>query len=494
MKKISVFNIRVGLACNSSSSHSILILNDKEKSYTDEEHSFEWNFFTAGSKQSKENYLLACLHYAIRQIIPENQQKKFLEKFFDKDNVENLAQYSVDHQSQLTFPLTLDGKLNEEFIYDFKKFLERDDVVIVGGNDNTEDEHHLISEKAGVIFDKEYPKEDFVGDWVARKDKNHDFWTLFNKRTGSKLRFSFSENEKSIKKASSPELVDVKITDFCPYACEFCYQDSTLNGKHASLDFIKKLAKELAKAEVLECCLGGGETTLHPNFVEILKTFHENGIVVNFTTKNMNLLKSSLAKEIIQYTGAIAFSVESVEDVEKVYSSYLEFEDKTKIKRSYSSVPLINIQYVMGSTPLSEFINIVKESAVSNFSITLLGFKENGRGQNFEMHDYSNWLEELKRLNYQLIKDNIYSSISVDTALAAQYKQELQDAGIDERTYHTNEGGFSLYIDAVNQTMAPSSYVGFEQEKPFTENWLEDYKDIFIEAPNKKPRKKIAIK
>ena len=123
----------------------------------------------------------------------------------------------------------------------------------------------------------------------------------------------------------------------------------------------------------------------------------------------------------------------------------------------------------------------------------MLGYKENGRGNQFEMYDYKNWLRELKRLNTALIKEGVYSQISVDTALAAQYKDELKDAGVDERTYHTNEGGFSLYIDAVKETMGPSSYIGFEQEVKFSDNWLEDYKTIFIEAPTEKPRARIKI-
>jgi len=53
MKKINFFNIRVGLACNSSSSHSILFLpNYNQKINTDEYSDFQWNFFTASDKES----------------------------------------------------------------------------------------------------------------------------------------------------------------------------------------------------------------------------------------------------------------------------------------------------------------------------------------------------------------------------------------------------------------------------------------------------------
>lgn len=492
-KKISILNIRMGLACNSSSSHSILILNDKNDSYNSEDTQFDWDFFTAGDKESKNNYLSACLYSSISNLIPEEQQQDFLKQFFDIKDFDYDDYYnapSVDHQSIITFPLDLKGNIHIEFIKDFQKFIEREDVVILGGNDNTDEVHHLTSK--GTLFQEDYPKEDDPQNWIARKDKKNDFWTLFNRVNGSKIRLSFN-GEQNIQKAYSPELVDIKITDFCPYSCEFCYQDSTLDGKHSSLEFIKHLADKLAEAEVFECCLGGGETTLHPNFIEILKTFYEKGIVVNFTTKNMNLLKSSQAEDILKYSGAIAFSAESVEDIEKVNSAFLEYKEKSHFNKKHSYSSVINIQYVMGSTPIEQFIDIVKESAKSKLNITLLGFKENGRGNSFNSYDYSTWLNEIRKINSELIEQRIYPRISIDTALAAQYQEEIEELGIDKRTYHTNEGGFSLYIDAVKKTMAPSSYIGFEQEVKFTDNWLNDYEKIFVEAPNEKPKKKIKI-
>lgn len=47
---------------------------------------------------------------------------------------------------------------------------------------------------------------------------------LFNRVDGTKIRFAVG----SYTKAKRPELVDIKITDWCDVGCTFCYQNSTL--------------------------------------------------------------------------------------------------------------------------------------------------------------------------------------------------------------------------------------------------------------------------
>ena len=653
MKKISIFNLRIGLACNSSSSHSILMVETSDNIKTDEYNNFHWNYFTAANTDSKNNYLMHIVQQGIQDILPPSLHKEFLSKFFTQETTSK--EVGIDHQSVLMIPMNFKGRPNEEFIKDFQQFLLKPEVVIAGGNDNDDENHHL--KNSSKEFFPDYPKEVDNTHWIARKDVEKNYWTLFNKKCGSKMRFSF-DSQKVPQKATAPELVDIKITDYCPYECEFCYQDSTLKGKHASMESIKKIATELGKAQVLEvACLaegtkvlskkgyisieslniddevytsdgtlkkinkititqkdtvkvtatkgfsvfctpdhpfisngeiveakdlvgktldqlktietneingktniekifpdifsededyikigssiysqnnksvikvksvepsgertvydltlennsthifslsqgvlthncGGGETSLHPNFVEILQTFSNEGIVVNFTTKNFNLLRTSQASEILKYTGAIAFSVESALDIEKVQSSVLDYEDQAKVKDEYGKKSLINLQFVMGTTSIDEFKNVLKAAGNSGFNITLLGYKENGRGQTFIASDYSQWIEVLKDTLGHFRKQSIYPNVSMDTALAAQYKQELKSVGLKEQTYHTTEGAFSMYIDAVANTMSPSSYIGLEQTKPFDDNWLENFKSMSVEASPEKPKRKIKI-
>lgn len=60
---------------------------------------------------------------------------------------------------------------------------------------------------------------------------------FFDRRNGTKLRFAIGKYEK----ASKPELVDIKISDYCSYGCSWCYQGSTTLGQHSTpenVDFI----------------------------------------------------------------------------------------------------------------------------------------------------------------------------------------------------------------------------------------------------------------
>lgn len=872
MKNIQFFNIRVGLACNSSSSHSILFLGDKNNDVkTDEYSDFGWNYFTAADKESKNNYLYSIINQAFYKLVPPSDKEAFYGKFFDNmSDIDTSA--SVDHQSVVVLPSHLDGTINTQFIEDFQKFLLQDNVVITGGNDNDNDFHPIKgTEKSNL--DK-LPTDGDSSQWLARKDKKYDFWTLFNRSSGSKVRFSFNDLIQAPTKASSPELVDIKITDFCPFACDFCYQDSTLQGQHASMDNIKYIVQELKKAEVFEvACLaegtmvltktgyknieslvigdevfssdgtlkkikniipsekecinlignkgfevtctpdhpficngevveaqyllgkyldqldkkivdsptllnisqfiiersehpnsrsgsingnmhkycsrsiyvpneislskelmflygivvaegskkgitlhanetdiaqrvgkfysslseglnysiykkdsspngmsvefstpsfyesiffkamncgygahnknlsflyslndkelirealyglfvgdgcfrtkkngkytdfslsfktvsktlamdlialmkihfdingsfyegispdrelegrilksstyfkidvygksnidkifpflfenneeykkigtdlkkthikiksivpagikkvfditledesthifalshgvlthncGGGETTLHPNFTEIVKLFKDNGIVFNFTTRNYNLFKHKDAKTILDNCGAIAFSIGSSDDLKKIEAACMEsIHPKAQLHDYQSS---INLQYVMGTTDLQEFKKILLESSYKNLNVTLLGYKTVGRGDSFIPDNYDGWIEIVRDVKEQLKKENKYLYASIDTALAAQYKDELVEMGVNIKTFHTTEGNFSLYIDAVNKTMGPSSYSGDYQKTSFDDNWLTKYENIGMEAPKEKPKKSIKIK
>lgn len=509
-----ILNKRKGFATNSSSSHSILefeetIPNLKEHIISTIENSnslkksaekesilnltanvsrenlsyddgiyFGWNFFTLIDKQTKLVYLASC--------VKDNFSMEYVEELFPKEIIPYVQKASIDHQSFIHIPTNFEGEIDKNFIKDLISYFSNDSVVIVGGNDNTSKEHSLTKHTNTIQSPISDLKSNFSKSKIVRKDD--EFWTIFDKNNGTKTRFFLEPNNKPKNKAISPELADIKITDFCPYACNFCYQDSTLDGKHASLDNIKHIANELRKAQVFEVALGGGETTLHPNFVEILKIFSENKIVPNFTTKNLNLIKQSNFSEIIKYCGAMAFSVQSLEDMEKVVSAYLDlgelkdtYFDKYQLTDSKGYTPKITFQIILGVTPLSEISKMLELASHSANRITLLGYKENGRGSSFAPHDYSKWLPIVKKF-----KKNHYIDISIDTALAAESKSDLIANGVKENTFHITEGNFSVYIDAVKMKFAPSSYIGLEQTKSFDNNWLENYKSMSATPEYKK--------
>ncbi len=485
---MKILNIRKGFATNSSSSHSILELprvNDIKEEF---EGDFGWQFFTLKNKETKAQYLQSCLFISMSHIIGKEKTMEYFKKeyntpFTQMGNEQYYDHPMVDHQSELTIPSNWNKtNVNEDFLKDFENYLSKENVVILGGNDNDEQQHGLYDKEKEVL--SQYPKEQNAHDWVAKK--NHDDWVLFNRINGTKIKLNFHQGEIK-EKGQTPELADIKITDFCPYACDFCYQDSTLNGKHAKLEDIAFMAKELGKKQVFEVALGGGETTLHPQFKEIVKLFNDEHIVVNFTTKNLNFFKQNIAGEILPMTGAIAFSVTSTKEIEQVLNSLQNSNyDEVVDYGAYAyKKNRINFQYVMGSTNIKDFKKIMTMIEKENLKITLLGFKDNGRGETFCPENYQDWLNIVK---------NTQAKVSIDTALAAEFEKDLLQENVKKETFHVKEGGYSLYIDAVKNKFYPSSYAGLEQEFEFNQDWLGHWSTMLVKPEAPKKRIKIAIK
>jgi organic radical activating enzyme len=451
-----IHNVRLGFATNSSSTHSIIFLKPGQHVRDSETDGgeFGWNFFTAASPEAKRQYVAIHLFIALQSQVGEDVAMAAVDSWVKGATRTPEGQYAyngkgpegyVDHQSLYVLPRSWDGKgVDKEFFDDFLAFFMRDDVAILGGNDNTDETHPL--DEGGFSLPLQ---QDGGGEYVARKDVAGKYWTIFSRADGTKIRFSFDEPSKTreVTKASAPELVDLKITDFCPYGCAFCYQDSTHAGKHGDAQAISGAAYALAKMKVFEVAIGGGEPTMHPKFVEILETFHRSGITPNFTTKNLAWLRDgSLWPKITKLIGGFAYSVDTAKDVRKL-AALLEANDIDD--------NLASVQYVMGSSSLYVLEQIVRECAHSNIRLTLLGYKTTGRGSSFKPEKYDGWLEMIEKVR----AERVYVNIGIDTELAAESGAALDKAGISRRLYATREGAFSMYLDAVDMKVGPSSYV-----------------------------------
>ena len=288
----------------------------------------------------------------------------------------------------------------------------------------------------------------------VRRDKNA--LAFFDSRNGTKLRFALGRYTK----ARIPELVDIKITDYCPFACAFCYQDSTLQGKHARIENMEFIIRELAKHKVFEVALGGGEPTDHPDFLTILRGFREAGVVPNFTTKSLGYVKRNWMR-LEPYVGAFAYSAETVDDL---YKADKMLKDVPRDR--------VNIHYVMGLQGEYEFLRFMYEAHRLNFRVTLLGYKTVGRGDQVEHQNYDWWIDRVSTL----VRMGRCPTFSIDTPMAEQYADRLP---VDRRMFHTREGFVSAYIDAVQMGMSASS---FENQNlvPFDDRWVTRFKKVGV--------------
>lgn len=415
---------------------------------------FGWENFVLSDQKSKLEYFIALMYMKFKVIVGEHtaslaliglhqqllKHPKYSEISAQIDIQSAITDSCIDHQSDLLIPMVdYYGKkeLNEQFYMDLLDMFLSPNIVVYGGNDNDEDEFDKEGEELAI------PVE--VSDiyWRARKDG--DVWVLFSKRYGTKLRLSLKGEEVTYTKSTWPELVDISITDYCETNCAFCYRGSTTEGKHGSYEFIYDLAYMLSERGVFEVALGGGETTSHPKFNEIINAFTSRDIVVNFTTRDLSWIRNLSWVKIIDSIGAFAYSIDGVKNIEELHKVITAVSfPKNKV----------TVQLIMGTVTQSHFVKILSKCFEYHIPLTLLGYKTTERGANFKPRDYSWMLHEILALRA------VYKcpSIGIDTVLAQQFEQELIENKINPKLFNIAEGKTSCFIDAVKKTMGPSSF------------------------------------
>lgn len=486
---MKVHNIRYGFANNSSSNHSIVLLKGENKlheTFHHEQKAFGWNQFVCSSKEAKLSYIREqILHNIHINFGDMSEVKEYLIELGLDDDLNKTG--NIDHQSVLTFPKDRTNHLfpSTQFMKDFIKFILKKNVVIIGGNDN---EENPLRKQLGdhVILNKYLDIKETRSPMTCRKDG--DFWILFNQSTGDKITISFDDIENSIRtKAKTPELVDMKITNFCDQNCSFCYQDATRDlsiAKFASLEDIAVLIDRFEEWKVFEVALGGGEPTLHPGFLPILKLIKNNGIIPNFTTKNLNwLTNSSYAhrNEILETCGSFAVSMNDFGNMRRLEILEQTIPRHMRHKVYFQFIPGLLTDQRHLRQPYAEEIDRINRN-FDRDHITLLGLKFSGRcvdtKKRFKYSKSGNEKETLKKFDgmelhlvgekrmLEFVNELQFDRIGIDTCFAQHVKDELKQL-TDVEHYYLEEGKFSMYVDAVEKKFGPSSYCSPDQMAKF---------------------------
>lgn len=486
---MKIYNVRLGPACNSSSTHSLLLLKPehvgKLKDSDKGDGSFGWDWFTAVSRRSKLDYLSAALFGALKEDVGVETACAVVRDWLGRDILdrdisdETLSEYYIDHQSQWCMPRGWDGKgVDRQFVEDMKTFLLRDDVAVLGGNDNVSPGVNHPDEGPDFTFDghKHLDKGDVVNvplpldggpdggkSLRCRKDPK-GFWTIFNKVGGSKIRFSFESLAADVvEKSTHPELVDVKVTDYCEENCPYCYQGSTTKGAHADKNYVNALLVTFGELRVFEVAFGGGEPLLWPGLQSALNVSRYYGVQGNFTTRQTDWLEDPQRRKDILGTGdsmsAVAFSVDNAQAVARIAELIKPVIGTGGWRGDVMRESHFSIQVVVGAMGTDEFEKIAVAAKEAKLPLTLLGFKDTGRGGAFKKKRLTtpDWAGVLKRTGYY--------SIRVDTAFIRQFQDDLDGMELAKRLgsgygifYSKLEGAHSMYVDAVRRMAGPSSY------------------------------------
>lgn len=471
-------SIRYGFATNSSSTHSIILLPEAvdpryiaELGWTTDSleakyGQYGWGEFALITQQEKFDYLYAMLYGQVQlDFVPKvrysidytegKDLKVDLVEQFCSFALESKPSYSldtdtpsIDHDSCFSFPRDLKwGQPNHPhvgFIRWLRDQILDSKIVILGGNDNSESA--LVPADSTLVtfglIDDEYTR----WNWICIDRSSH--WLLFDRADGTKLRLP--KGKEAVHYSDYPELLDVKITDKCSMNCKFCYQGSTENGKE--MDHIRKLYQYvniIAELQPLEVAIGGGEPMEYGPIWSFVHSLKEKGIVVNMTTRRLDLLASK--SDVWSCLSGVGYSTESVT---------LAKRGLDVIKKAYPDDyrKKLVIHLAVGTMPLTSIVEIMKWAKTEYIEVLLLDYKTDGRGSSFTPYDYHALVTCLQS-NFMSGHYWDGPKLGIDTPLAAKFGDEFQNSlKVHPKLFSKREGAFSMYLDLVEGTFAQASY------------------------------------
>ena len=182
-----------------------------------------------------------------------------------------------------------------------------------------------------------------------------------------------------------PNSMDIKITDYCDAGCKWCHEKSTVNGKHADLEYLLDVLQDLPKGT--ELAIGGGNPLDHPGLVPFLTTCKSLGLIPNLTINYKHICKEkylTLVNKLI--------------DNKLIYGLGLSIPDIF----NFNVIDLINnksnvVYHVIAGINKLYVLNKIKASPVQKCLI--LGYKDYGRGQQYRSQEVidnlQNWTDNL---------------------------------------------------------------------------------------------------
>lgn len=442
-------NIRLGYATNSSSSHSIIMLKDGMTLSDDTGCLWDWEYgwgdFTLASPEEKQKYVFCQLIGAYKDnglteheaVVIANGMlgTTFCLPWIGPGGDSNFG-YGVDHNSRWSIPRPHGEYTTMQHYVDYvnRTIINNDRAVILGGNDNS-DGHPLrgcgkrMNEPEGFKFttDPQGHMTFFLGGGKKIRTKNLT--------TGADPTYS-----------SVPELLDINITDRCNKGCPWCMENSTPDGKDADSGTLQSLAYRIGEMGVFEVAIGGGEPTLHENFVPFLYMLKNNGVTANFSTGVMDWLdNNAIVHAVKECCGAVAFSTQDIKQA-------LEWVSRANDARINDAVHFI-VGLNDGDSLTDMLLALSSGHSWLGTRLVLLGLKAQGR---YAGRDVSNgeWWKPFQ-LNEQFRK-MLNGSIAIDSSLVQDVKDNMPE--VDPRTYEVSDGRFSMYYDAVKEEAGVSSH------------------------------------
>jgi len=254
-----------------------------------------------------------------------------------------------------------------------------------------------------------------------------------------------------------PENADVKITDKCSQGCPFCYEGCTKEGNHSALMNGTEFAQHWMNTlhPYTELAINGNDLD-HPQLDEFLLKMQEKKIIVNVTVNQNQFMKHL---DYIKY----------LTNKKMIYGLGVSLSN-SKDKNFFNEIknfPNAVIHTIAGILTSEDIIILMK----NHVKVLILGYKNLGRGINYKNNVYNHVDDYIKQLQFWLPKMvNECKVVSFDNLAIEQLgvKELLFKDKEDEwnEFYMGDDGNFTLYIDAVNQTFAKNSCMPKDERFP----------------------------
>lgn len=263
-------------------------------------------------------------------------------------------------------------------------------------------------------------------------------------------------------KPNFPDSLDVKLTNKCGVGCAFCHESSFPSGKSFDPGETKKILSELPHKVPIELAFGGGDLLYEGDedkIIDLLSWASDYGFNVAGTINMKSIYGKQLNDKQVEIFNLLENLGVSI-DSSKVLQDEEHLPDILNNFRGYMWKNL-TFHIILGIFPPKDLDELLKGkySWISD-RLLILGYKSFGRGKNMNPIT-PELLQEYKAVLKSFISGGYGGTmitVGFDNLAIEQLSLENFIKGtIWENCYLGDEFTNSMYLDAVEQTYAPTS-------------------------------------
>lgn len=273
-----------------------------------------------------------------------------------------------------------------------------------------------------------------------------------------------------------PDSIDLKITNACRWGCPFCHESSVPGGKSYDFERTTAFLGDLPKVGI-EVAMGGGSLLEDLESTDRLyRWLKENSFLPRITLSyhdyeaNQDTLKAASEWAIDKEDHERKKLAEYLTEVTRGVSIYKYEEDPLPEKYIFFLSHPVVYHVIIGVLPAQDFLKMYEDKRKYE-RILILGFKSFGRALGQEPGELEEWRDIIshivKRNKVYLEKGDKVLGFD-NLAIEQLGLGELLEPGEWELYYQGNEFTSSMYVDAVEETVAPTSRTPYQERVPWS--------------------------